>query len=64
MQANFEEITVAAPSFRVYVCPGADHVILDSPDFLTETVDGIPLLRWVADLIESREVDNVGMALR
>ena len=35
-----------------YVAPGASHTVLSSPKFYTETVEGVPLVDWVSDLIK------------
>ena len=50
----------AAPNFRSIVLPGREHCVLPTPAFNHQTVDGIRLRRWVADLVAGRPVRDLG----
>jgi hypothetical protein len=50
----------AVPDFRSIVLPGHHHCVLTTPAYNTETVDGVRLRNWVADLVAGRPVHDLG----
>jgi hypothetical protein len=50
----------AAPNFRSIVVPGHGHCILPTPAYNNETVDGVRVRNWVADLVAGRPVRDLG----
>ena len=51
IDANETEIEKSGADLRSYIAPGESHTVLGKPDFYTETVEGVPLVDWVSDLI-------------
>jgi hypothetical protein len=49
----------AAPSFRSIVLPGHDHCVLPTPAYNNQTVDGVRVRNWVADLVAGRRVADL-----
>ena len=50
----------ARPEFRSYVLPGKVHTVLLSASFYSGYVDSVALRDWVANLVEGKEVHDVG----
>ena len=48
---NETQIEAAGVDLRSYIAPGDSHTVLSKPDFYTETVNGVPLVEWVSDLV-------------
>jgi hypothetical protein len=42
-----------------YVAPGTTHTVLSRPDFYTETVEGVPFVDWVTDLVKRQPGPDV-----
>ena len=63
MKKNLAEIHAVRPEFRSYVVPGKKHTVLLSAAFYATYVDGVMLRDWVANLIEGKDVANVGSEL-
>jgi len=59
LDANFQEIAEASPSFRHYMIPGETHGIIRSSDFYTVEVDGVGLRDWLAALIAGEDINTV-----
>ena len=51
IDANETAIEQGGVDLRSYIAPGMSHTVLSKPDFYTETVEGVPLVDWVSDLI-------------
>lgn len=51
IDANETAIELGGVDLRSYVASGMSHTVLSKPDFYTETVEGVPLVDWVSDLI-------------
>ena len=60
MRKNLADIRTARPEFRSYVLPGRVHTSLLSAGFYATYVDSVPLRDWVANLVEGKEVHDVG----
>ena len=48
---NETQIEQAGVDLRSYISPGKSHTVLSKPQFYTETVEGVPLVDWVSDLV-------------
>jgi Pectinacetylesterase len=48
---NETQIEAGGVDLRSYISPGDSHTVLSKPDFYTETVEGVPLVDWVSDLV-------------
>jgi hypothetical protein len=48
---NETQIEQSGVDLRSYISPGNSHTVLSRPEFYTETVEGVPLVDWVTDLI-------------
>ncbi|MEP7204053.1 MAG: pectin acetylesterase-family hydrolase [Ilumatobacteraceae bacterium] len=48
---NETQIEAGGVDLRSYISPGDSHTVLSRPEFYTETVEGIPLVDWVSDLV-------------
>jgi Pectinacetylesterase len=48
---NETQIEAGGVDLRSYISPGDSHTVLSRPEFYTETVEGVPLVDWVSDLI-------------
>jgi Pectinacetylesterase len=53
---NETQIEAGGVDLRSYIAPGDSHTVLSRPEFYTETVEGVPLVEWVSDLVR-REPD-------
>jgi Pectinacetylesterase len=51
IDANETEIEKGGVDLHSYISPGQSHTVLSRPEFYTETVEGVPLVDWVSDLI-------------
>jgi hypothetical protein len=51
IDANETEIEKSGVDLHSYISPGQSHTVLSKPEFYTETVEGVPLVDWVSDLI-------------
>jgi hypothetical protein len=51
IDGNETQIEAAGVDLRSYIAPGQGHTVLSNPAFYTETVEGVPLVDWVSDLI-------------
>lgn len=60
MRKNLADIRAARPEFRSYVLPGKVHTVLLSATFYSGYVDSVALRDWVANLVEGKEVHDVG----
>jgi hypothetical protein len=60
MRKNLADIRAARPEFRSYVLPGKVHTVLLSASFYAAYVDSVRLRDWVANLVEGKEVHDVG----
>jgi hypothetical protein len=49
-----------APNFRSIVLPARGHCVLPTPAYDDQTVDGVRLRSWVADLVAGRPVRDLG----
>ena len=56
---NETQIEAAGVDLRSYISPGNSHTVLSSPAFYTETVEGVPLVDWVSDLIRRQPDPDV-----
>ncbi len=48
---NETQIEAGGVDLRSFISPGDSHTVLSKPDFYTETVNGVPLVEWVSDLV-------------
>ena len=48
---NETQIEQGGVDLRSYIAPGNSHTVLSRPEFYTETVEGVPLVDWVTDLV-------------
>ena len=60
MRKNLADIRAARHEFRSYVLPGKVHTVLLSASFYAAYVDSVALRDWVANLVEGKEVHDVG----
>jgi len=51
IDANAAIIEQEGVDLHSYVAPGTTHTVLSRPEFYTETVEGVPFVDWVSDLI-------------
>lgn len=51
IDANETQIEQGGVDLRSYISPGQSHTVLSKPEFYTETVEGVPLVDWVTDLV-------------
>jgi hypothetical protein len=63
LSGNLKQVREASASFRSYTMPGVLHTILQRPEFYTAKVGDAALAQWVDDLIDGRDVKNVGEEL-
>ena len=59
IDANSAIIEAGGVDLHSYVSPGTTHTVLSRPEFYTETVEGVPLLDWVTDLIRRQPPPDV-----
>lgn len=59
IEANGTQIEQGGVDLHSYIAPGQSHTVLSSPGFYTETVEGVPLVNWVSDLIGRRPDPDV-----
>jgi hypothetical protein len=63
LAGNLKQVREASASFRAYTMPGPMHTILQRPEFYTAKVGDAALADWVDDLINGRDLKNVGEEL-
>jgi hypothetical protein len=56
---NETQIEQGGVDLRSYISPGGSHTVLSRPAFYTETVEGVPLVDWVSDLIRRQPDPDV-----
>jgi hypothetical protein len=56
---NETQIEQGGVDLRSYISPGKSHTVLSRPEFYTETVEGVPLVDWVSDLIRRQPDPDV-----
>jgi Pectinacetylesterase len=56
---NETQIEQSGVDLRSYISPGQSHTVLSSPTFYTETVEGVPLVDWVTDLVNRKPDPDV-----
>lgn len=56
---NETQIEQGGVDLRSYIAPGNSHTVLSRPEFYTETVEGVPLVDWVTDLVRRRPDSDV-----
>ena len=56
---NEQEIQAGGVDVAGYVAPGTGHTVIGRPDFYTETVNGVPFVQWVGDLVAGRPITDV-----
>jgi hypothetical protein len=56
---NETQIEQAGVDLHSYIAPGETHTVIGSPQFYTETVEGVPLVEWVSDLIRRKPDPDV-----
>jgi hypothetical protein len=59
MTTNIAEIEAGTPNFHAYIAPGFQHCIIPYPNFYTVEADGVPLVDWLADMLEDRAARSV-----
>ena len=59
IDGNETQIEAAGVDLRSYIAPGQGHTVLSTPAFYTETVEGVPLVDWVSDLIRRQPDPDV-----
>lgn len=60
LSGNLQQLRAANPNLRTYTMPGMVHTVLQRPGFYTAKVGEVALAQWVDDLLNGREVKNVG----
>ncbi len=56
---NEQEIEAAGVPLASYVAPGKEHTVIGRAEFYTETVNGVPFVGWVADLLAGTPITDV-----
>lgn len=56
---NEQQIEGAGVDLLSYISPGDSHTVLSQPQFYTETVNGVPLVDWVTQLVNHEPVADV-----
>lgn len=56
---NETQIEASGVDLRSYISPGSSHTVLSRPEFYTETVEGVPLVDWVTDLVNRKPDPDV-----
>jgi Pectinacetylesterase len=51
IDSNETQIEQGGVDLRSYIAPGNSHTVLGRPEFYTETVEGVPLVEWVSNLV-------------
>lgn len=59
MVSNVEQISGAAPNFRAFLSPGAEHCIINRPSFYAQTVGGKKFSDWVSTLLSGGDPGQV-----
>jgi hypothetical protein len=59
MQGQLAAIRAANANFSSYLAPGAQHCIINRPEFYTTQVDGVRFSEWVSRLLASGRPGNV-----
>ena len=63
IDANETQIELGGVDLRSYIAPGASHTVLSRVSFYAETVEGVPLVDWVTDLIRRKPDPDVHCAI-
>jgi Pectinacetylesterase len=56
---NAAKIESGGVPVATYVAPGTDHTILGRKELYTQVVEGVPMIDWLADLVNHQPVDDV-----
>ncbi len=56
---NEQQIETAGVDLLSYIAPGDSHTVLSKPAFYTETVNGVPLVDWVTQLVNHEPAADV-----
>ena len=56
---NEQEIQAGGVDVAGYVAPGTGHTVIGRPELYTETVNGVPFVQWVGDLVAGRPITDV-----
>jgi hypothetical protein len=59
IDANGTKIQQSGVDLHSYISPGKGHTVLSRSGFYTETVEGVPLVDWVSDLVNRKPVLDV-----
>lgn len=59
LAANNAELQAAVPNYRSYTVDGGYHMILWTPGFYTETVNGVRFYEWVTALATGEAIETV-----
>ena len=62
IDGNGRDIRAAGVSLHSWVGPGSDHTIVQKPGFYKESLDGVKLYSWVADLLAGNELAELHCA--
>ena len=60
LSGNLQQVRSSAPALRSYTMPGAMHTILQRPELYTAKVGDVALTQWLTELLEGRDVKNIG----
>jgi hypothetical protein len=56
---NEQQIEAGGVDVAGYVAPGTSHTVIGRPELYTETVNGVPFVDWVGDLVAGRPMADV-----
>ena len=56
---NEQQIEAAGVDLLSYIAPGDSHTVLSRPEFYTETVNDVPFVDWVTQLVNHQPVADV-----
>jgi hypothetical protein len=56
---NEQQIEAGGVDVAGYVAPGTSHTVIGRPELYTETVNGVPFVGWVGDLVAGRPTADV-----
>jgi hypothetical protein len=59
IDSNEKQIEQGGVDLRSYISPGDSHTVLSRPEFYSETVEGVPLVDWVSDLVRRQPDPDV-----
>jgi hypothetical protein len=60
LRRSLRAIHQTAPNFRSILVPGHGHCILPTPAYNSQSVDGVRVRDWIADLVAGRPVADLG----